>query len=206
MGRSRTRKSYARAYRDHGYVTPSKFIWSYKLGEYVDIKINGAVHQGMPHRSYLGCSGLVWNVSGRALGVEIKKRVRYRILRKRIYLRIEHVEPSRCREDFLFRVYQNNIYKKFKNYPDNYDFNHVLNIIKEKEYKTNITSGKIKSAHRLLVKRQPEKHPDANCYYHCPSRVSTTTLPNTVLKHFSCLKCTRKAFYIFPPSTFLELK
>merc|ERR1739848_833316 len=121
--RSRTRKSYSVSPRDHGYVTPTTRLWTANLGQLVDIKVNGAAHEGMPHKSHISTSGVVWNVTRRAVGVEIKKRVRYRILRKRIYLRVEHVQPSRCREDFLFRVYQNNIYKEFNNCSVNYNSN-----------------------------------------------------------------------------------
>jgi hypothetical protein len=37
--------------------------------------------------------------------------VRGRIIRKRIHVRIEHIQPSRCREDFLRRREENDTIK-----------------------------------------------------------------------------------------------
>ena len=72
----------------------------------------GAFQKGMPHKSYHGKTGRVFNVSKRALGVVVNKRVRGKILPKRIYVRIEHVKHSQCRKDFLDRVHANDIKKK----------------------------------------------------------------------------------------------
>ena len=41
----------------------------------MDIKVNGAVHKGMPHKFYHGRTGKVWNVTKRAIGVEVNKQV-----------------------------------------------------------------------------------------------------------------------------------
>merc|ERR1719186_240296 len=49
----------------------------------------------MPHKSYHGRTGRVYNVSQHAVGVIINKRVKHRI---------EHVKPSKCQEDFFKRV------------------------------------------------------------------------------------------------------
>lgn len=49
----------------------------------------------------------VYNVTKHALGVIVNKLVRGKILAKRINVRIEHVKPSRCREDFLRCVKEN---------------------------------------------------------------------------------------------------
>lgn len=68
---------------------------------------HGAVHKGMPYKAYHGKTGRVYNVSKHALGVIVNKRVRGKILPKRINVRVEHVQPSRCREDFLRRVKEN---------------------------------------------------------------------------------------------------
>lgn len=37
--------------------------------------MNGAVHSGMPHKVYQGRTGKVWNVTKRAIGVELNKLV-----------------------------------------------------------------------------------------------------------------------------------
>merc|ERR1712196_399874 len=56
----------------------------------------------MPYKFYHGKTGRVWNVTKRAVGVEVNK-----VHRKRIHVRVEHVEPSRCREGFLARRSEN---------------------------------------------------------------------------------------------------
>ena len=66
----------------------------------------------MPHKSYHGKTGRVFNVSKRAVGVVVNKRVRGKILPKRVYVRIEHVKHSQCRKDFLDRVDANEVRKK----------------------------------------------------------------------------------------------
>ncbi|VIO92491.1 60S ribosomal protein L21, putative [Brugia malayi] len=61
----------------------------------------------MPFKAYHGRTGRVFNVTKHAVGVLVNKRVRNRILQKRINVRIEHVRPSKCRQDFLNRVKEN---------------------------------------------------------------------------------------------------
>lgn len=63
--------------------------------------------QGMPHKYYHGKTGRVWNITPRAVGVEMLKQVNGRYIKKRIHVRIEHVHPSRCHEDFLKRCNEN---------------------------------------------------------------------------------------------------
>ena len=46
----------------------------------------------------------VWDVIKDAVGVEVNKQVGGRIIRKRRYIRYEHVQHSRCREDYLART------------------------------------------------------------------------------------------------------
>lgn len=66
----------------------------------------------MPHKWYHGRTGIVWNVSKRAIGVEVNKRVGHRIRVKRLHVRLEHVRPSRCRELFLRHREANESLKK----------------------------------------------------------------------------------------------
>lgn len=75
-------------------------------------KGHGAVHKGMPFKAYHGKTGRVYNVTKHALGVIVNKRHRGKILPKRINVRIEHVEPSKCRLDFLKRVKDNDVKKR----------------------------------------------------------------------------------------------
>ena len=41
----------------------------------MDIKANGTIHKGMPFKYYHGRTGRVWNVTKRAVGVELLKLV-----------------------------------------------------------------------------------------------------------------------------------
>lgn len=66
----------------------------------------------MPHKFYHGKTGVVWNVTPRAVGVQVNKRVGNRILQKKLHVRIEHVKHSTCRKDFLERVKVNEQKKK----------------------------------------------------------------------------------------------
>ncbi|KAH0721223.1 hypothetical protein MTR67_046023 [Solanum verrucosum] len=105
--RSRTRDSFSRAFRKKGTIHLSTYLRIFKIGDYVDIKVNGAIHKGMPHKFYHGRTGRVWNITKRAVGVEVNKQVRDRILRKRIHVRIEHVQASRCTEEVRERIKKN---------------------------------------------------------------------------------------------------
>ncbi|WIA19237.1 hypothetical protein OEZ86_005601 [Tetradesmus obliquus] len=101
--RHRTRDLFQRGFRQKGFIPLTTYLRTYKLGDYVDIKMNPAQQKGMAFKWYHGKTGIVWNVTKRALGVEVNKTVNGRIIRKRLHVRIEHVQPSRCREDFLRR-------------------------------------------------------------------------------------------------------
>ena len=74
--RSNTRYLFQRGYRQNGAIPLSVYLTPYKVGDYVDIKANAAVQQGMPHKFYHGKTGKVWTVMKRAVGVEVNKQVR----------------------------------------------------------------------------------------------------------------------------------
>merc|ERR1719329_542164 len=94
-------------FRGNGTIGLNKYLTNYKLGQIVDIVGDGAVHKGMPHKYYHGKTGIVWNVTKRALGVQLNKKVGGRIMLKRIHVRVEHVRPSTSRDGFLKRVEEN---------------------------------------------------------------------------------------------------
>ena len=71
-----TRYLFAREYRAKGVEPLSTFYRTYKRGDIVTIKGNGAFHKGMPHKVYHGKTGRVFNVTKHALGVVVNKRVR----------------------------------------------------------------------------------------------------------------------------------
>ena len=110
--RSRTRHLFSRGFHKKGAIPLSTYLKNYKKGDIVDIKANAAIHKGMPHKFYHGKTGRVYNVTPHAVGVIVNKQVGNRILAKRINLRIEHVQHSKCRDDFLRRVKENELKRK----------------------------------------------------------------------------------------------
>jgi len=105
--RRSTRDLFSRKFKKGGVIPLGTYMKVYRVGDIVDIKGNGAVQKGMPYKYYHGKTGRVYNVTPRALGVIVNKRVRGKILPKRINIRVEHVSHSKCRQDFLDRVKEN---------------------------------------------------------------------------------------------------
>ncbi|KAH9821339.1 ribosomal protein L21e-domain-containing protein [Melampsora americana] len=105
--RGRTRDMFKRGFKEAGQIRISTYLRTYRVGDIVDIKANGAQQKGMPHKYYHGRTGIVYNVAPRAVGVIVYKVVGNRYLEKRVNLRIEHVKHSKCRDDFLNRVKEN---------------------------------------------------------------------------------------------------
>jgi large subunit ribosomal protein L21e len=88
----------------NGVIKLSTYMKVYRRGDIVDIKGNGAIQKGMPHKFYHGKTGRVYNVTPHAVGIAVNKQVRNRIIEKRINVRIEHIQHSNSRLDFLNRV------------------------------------------------------------------------------------------------------
>ena len=105
--RARTRHLFRKAFREHGPIKLSTYMATYKVGDIVDIVANSAQQRGMPHKFYHGRTGVVFNVTPRALGIIVHKRVGSRFMEKRVNIRVEHVKHSKCRDDFLKRVKEN---------------------------------------------------------------------------------------------------
>ncbi|TGZ84329.1 60S ribosomal protein L21, partial [Ascodesmis nigricans] len=105
--RSGTRYAFSRNFREKGMIPMSVYLKQYRVGDIVDIKANGAVQKGMPHKVYHGKTGVVYNVTKSAVGVIIYKRVGHRYLEKRVNVRIEHIKHSKCRQEFVDRVKAN---------------------------------------------------------------------------------------------------
>jgi large subunit ribosomal protein L21e len=61
----------------------------------------------MAHKVYHGKTGVVYNVTKSAVGVIVYKKVGNRYLEKRINVRLEHINHSRSREEFISRVKNN---------------------------------------------------------------------------------------------------
>ncbi|KAK0612308.1 ribosomal protein L21e-domain-containing protein [Bombardia bombarda] len=110
--RAGTRYAFSRSFREKGMIRLSTYLKQYKVGDIVDIKVNGAVQKGMAHKVYHGKTGVIYNVTKSAVGIIIYKKVKHRYLEKRINVRIEHISPSRSRDDFIRRVKANAELKK----------------------------------------------------------------------------------------------
>ncbi|KAL8276845.1 hypothetical protein RQP46_010776 [Phenoliferia psychrophenolica] len=110
--RARTRDMFKRGFKTKGMIPLTTFLRVYKVGDIVDIKANAAQQKGMPHKYYHGRTGIVYNVTARAVGVIVYKVVGNRYMEKRVNLRVEHVKHSKCRDDFLERVKANAEKKK----------------------------------------------------------------------------------------------
>ena len=58
--RARTRDSFSRAFRKHGYIPISTYLRSYKLGDYVDIRVNSAVMKARPLNQSIALWSVCW--------------------------------------------------------------------------------------------------------------------------------------------------
>ena len=105
--RSGTRMKFRKGFRRHGAIQIKNYLQNFHIGDYVDIKVDGAIHKGMPHQIYHGQTARVFNVNPRSVGVIIHKTVRERKIEKRLHIRPEHLRKSQCRADFLRRVAEN---------------------------------------------------------------------------------------------------
>ncbi|CAD7971723.1 unnamed protein product [Amoebophrya sp. A25] len=113
--RARTRDKFSKAYRTKGRAGLSTYLTPLKRGDYVDIVADASEQKGMPFQFYHGRTGVIFNVTKSAVGVEVTKVVGNRQLRKRMHIRIEHVRRSRCNENFLKRVKENDAIKAAAN-------------------------------------------------------------------------------------------
>lgn len=103
----RTRYKFQKGFRNAGSIRMHKNLTNYKVGDIVDVVVDGSIHRGMPHKFYHGRTGRVFNVNPRAVGVEINKQVRNRLIKKRLHIRVEHLRLSTSRKEFLDRIRAN---------------------------------------------------------------------------------------------------
>ena len=105
--RANTRDLFKKSFRKKGAEHTSTYLQVFKIGDYVDVRINSAVQKGMPHKFYQGRTGRIFNIGRTSVGVEVSKTVGNRVIMKRFHVRIEHVKKSRCQEDFKARIAAN---------------------------------------------------------------------------------------------------
>jgi len=75
--------------RERGKLPLSRILRRYGAGDKVVIKIDPAIHKGMPHRRYHGRVGTVIGKRGRAYVVEVRVGGELRTL----FVRPEHLSP-----------------------------------------------------------------------------------------------------------------
>ena len=61
----------------------------------------------MPFKYYHGRTGVIFNVNKRAVGIVVNKEVNGRIIPKRIHVSVPHVRPSKCADEIIRRVKEN---------------------------------------------------------------------------------------------------
>lgn len=99
--RHRTRKLMTKSVRERGAVPPlSLLMVEYKPGDMVHIRVNPSIHRGMPHRRYVGKTGMVVGRKGKAYLVRVDEGGKTKL----IYVRPEHLEPYGSLEAYLKRL------------------------------------------------------------------------------------------------------
>ncbi|ELQ74124.1 60S ribosomal protein L21 [Trachipleistophora hominis] len=110
--RRQTRKRFSQPFRKHGMPSISTYLTTYKRGDYVDIKVNPAVHKGMPHKYYHGLTGKVAVVHKNSLTVRCTRRFGNKRIHRMIVCRVEHLRKSKCDEEFNERRKRNDELRK----------------------------------------------------------------------------------------------
>jgi len=106
-----TRNKYTKPFRRNGTIRMANYLNRHKIGDYVDVLVDSAIHRGMPHYVYHGKTGKIFNLNKNSAGVIVNKQVRNRIIPKRLNVRIEHLRKSRCRTAFCERIRLNDALK-----------------------------------------------------------------------------------------------
>merc|ERR1711991_46361 len=105
--RAGTRDLFSKRFGTKGMPNQTRYLTSYKAGDDVNIVGDPAIQKSLPHKVYHGKTGIVWNVTPRAVGVIVNKRHRQRVIPKRVNVRVEHVRKSKCQDDLKARVQKN---------------------------------------------------------------------------------------------------
>merc|ERR1712007_426775 len=102
-----TRNKFTKPFKTNGSIKMHNYLTKHKIGEYVDILVDSAIHKGLPHYFYHGRTGRIFNLNKNSAGVVVNKQVRNRIIPKKMNIRIEHLRVSRCRTAFNERIKEN---------------------------------------------------------------------------------------------------
>ena len=89
--RNRTRKCLKKHPRSRGMPPLSKMTTEYEIGDYVDIDPEPAIHNGLPHRRFIGKTGIIIGKRGRAYLIQIMDKKK----EKTLITLPEHISPSK---------------------------------------------------------------------------------------------------------------
>lgn len=98
-----TRQLLRKDFGKHGMPGVSKILQKFKVGDFVDCKIDSSVVKGMPHKYYHGKTGIVYNVNPRSYGVIFYRRAGGKYIERVMHIRPEHLSMSRSTEDMKKR-------------------------------------------------------------------------------------------------------
>lgn len=98
-----TRKLLSKDFGKRGMPGLTKTLQKFKLGDFVDCKIDPSVVKGMPHKYYHGKTGIVYNVNPRSYGVIFYRRAGGKYIERVMHIRPEHLTLSRSTEDMKRR-------------------------------------------------------------------------------------------------------
>jgi large subunit ribosomal protein L21e len=110
--RAQTRTLFKKAFKTNGRCPTRTYLKTFKRGDYVDIKVDSSIHKGMPFKYYHGRTGVVFNVTKRAIGVKVNKEVNGRILQKQLHVSVPHLKQSTCQKESIERKKANEAHKK----------------------------------------------------------------------------------------------
>lgn len=101
--RSGTRKLMRKDFGKKGMPGLGKILQKYKIGEFVDCKVDPCIVKNMPHKYYHGKTGIVYNVNPHTYGVIFNRRVGGKYIERVLHIRPEHLTLSRSMEDMKRR-------------------------------------------------------------------------------------------------------
>ena len=88
--RSKTRHKFSKSHRTRGMPPPSHALRDFAPGTKVDVVINSAIHDGMPHSRFQGLTGTVVERRGEAYVVDLPVGNKH----KTLITRPEHLRVS----------------------------------------------------------------------------------------------------------------
>lgn len=94
-----TRRLLAKEFGKKGMPTLTKVLQKFRVGDFVDCKIDSSVAKGMPHKYYHGKTGIVFNVNPNSYGVIFYRRVGGKYIERSMHIRPEHLTISRSSDE-----------------------------------------------------------------------------------------------------------